>query len=192
MCPSLAALTPVAFPNIKTPQPHNGPHPHGENPCRRLKESPPVRLLQCLGLLHDRGRTRFQPAARPRGLSDRRPAGLLVVRAGRARPDHPADAHQVAEPQPQPELASRDVVFNRRQQPRPGARRRAGGRRRAECRMLCTSGAKCVSARVRTRPHRAARNDRTRGSQKKTTNKPSTSAGGRKKRLQGPWMALQP
>ena len=77
----------------------------------------------------------------------------------------PADAHEVAEPQPQPELASRDVVFNRRQQPRPGARRRAGGRRRAECRMLCTSGAKCVSARVRTRPHRAARNDRTRCSQ---------------------------
>jgi len=60
--------------------------PDAETACRRLPERRPARLLQRLGLLHLRGRTRLQPAHGPRRLPNRRPEALAVVRARRPRP----------------------------------------------------------------------------------------------------------
>jgi len=49
-------LPPNPFPNTQQDP------SHVETPRRRLEEGRPARLLQRLGLLHHRGRTRFQPA----------------------------------------------------------------------------------------------------------------------------------
>jgi len=56
------------FKTIKQPPNHQRSkkdQTHAQTPCRRLKESRSPRLLQCLGFLHHRGRTRFQPPPPP-------------------------------------------------------------------------------------------------------------------------------